>query len=599
MLRFNYFKHYFAPPAGMDNPALVPNPLTSPALMMLASTAEGRDAPRLPAPPHPYSSQSMDKDMPAPPPHFSNAGFVYREPFPGIYPPMPPFIRPNLERSMGLIHGAGGAFRQLGPHEGVEPYHSAFTPAKKTKIDEVSCTSTYSSSDGHESGYRDKDGENSRKSMSPSVKEERPSSISSAGGDTNSEIHSDAGDLYDRGTPDSEGRSLRKQRKRSALDGHTPCCPICGLTLRPGEMDAHLAIEVDKLERICRALVRPFLIRLTPVFLSTPAALYEKTNSIRASCQHCDWTLPSPSGRKGKDSPSPEAVSRSRFERHFVIARAVYARAPDLATITQGAHATRGDIPDFLFCEAGDWQTYLRIRCNRQSRLNARSRNKKRRIGEENAKETQCPICSERLAGTPEELNAHVELCLKKQRQQEGEEEPVDVEGIGDQYEEYTWAGQTRIRATTLLEGGFAASGFQTAGTKKSPEHDGDLNVDGDDSEEYGKPQYPFTAEFFRAASREKILILIRSDSGLLCQEEVLLGVLKCCSGTETAQAGSSSGSGETTQGSSGLGEAPDGLCSSESETSGNQVALVSALKARLRELEQARSAKQKCLICM
>lgn len=46
-------------------------------------------------------------------------------------------------------------------------------------------------------------------------------------------------------------------------------------------------------------------------------------------------------------------------------------------------------------------------------------------------------------------------MSLCNQRH-EGEEEPVDVEGDGEQYEEYTWAGQTRIRATTLLEGGFA-----------------------------------------------------------------------------------------------------------------------------------------------
>lgn len=39
------------------------------------------------------------------------------------------------------------------------------------------------------------------------------------------------------------------------------------------------------------------------------------------------------------------------------------------------------------------------------------------------------------------------------QQRADGEEEPVDVEGG---YEEYEWAGQTRIRATTMLEGGFA-----------------------------------------------------------------------------------------------------------------------------------------------
>ena len=38
------------------------------------------------------------------------------------------------------------------------------------------------------------------------------------------------------------------------------------------------------------------------------------------------------------------------------------------------------------------------------------------------------------------------------------EDENVDVEGEGDSgmYEEYEWAGQRRIRATTLLVGGFA-----------------------------------------------------------------------------------------------------------------------------------------------
>lgn len=46
------------------------------------------------------------------------------------------------------------------------------------------------------------------------------------------------------------------------------------------------------------------------------------------------------------------------------------------------------------------------------------------------------------------------------QQRGELEDEPVDVEGDDEQYEEYTWAGQTRIRATTMLEGGFARKYF-------------------------------------------------------------------------------------------------------------------------------------------
>ena len=36
------------------------------------------------------------------------------------------------------------------------------------------------------------------------------------------------------------------------------------------------------------------------------------------------------------------------------------------------------------------------------------------------------------------------------------EDEAVDVEGDTEEYEEYTWAGQTRIRAASLLDGGFS-----------------------------------------------------------------------------------------------------------------------------------------------
>ena len=56
---------------------------------------------------------------------------------------------------------------------------------------------------------------------------------------------------------DSYHRSLTclplvaESRKRT-VDGHVPCCPICGLTLRPGETEAHLAVELEKLDRICR-----------------------------------------------------------------------------------------------------------------------------------------------------------------------------------------------------------------------------------------------------------------------------------------------------------------------------------------------------------
>ncbi|CAL1546844.1 unnamed protein product [Lymnaea stagnalis] len=260
MFRFNFWPKPFFTPApgsgGMENPSFMHN-LSSPALMVLASTAEGNEAPRLPGPPHPYPGQGMDKDLPPPPP-FSTAGFtMYRpgDPFSApLYSPLS-FVRPGIDRRLAMMnHGVRpGAFRPLGP-EGESPYHSAFSPAKKIKSDDAPGTASSSSSEqqgGHlgETSFRDEPCQDERDTP-PGIKEERPSSISSAGYDTISEP--DSGDAYDRGTPDSEGRALRKQRKRVAHDGHTPCCPVCGLTLRAGELELHLMLEIDKLDKISR-----------------------------------------------------------------------------------------------------------------------------------------------------------------------------------------------------------------------------------------------------------------------------------------------------------------------------------------------------------
>lgn len=43
-----------------------------------------------------------------------------------------------------------------------------------------------------------------------------------------------------------------EQRKRSLLDGQTPCCPVCGITLRSGEVEAHYIMELEKLDKISR-----------------------------------------------------------------------------------------------------------------------------------------------------------------------------------------------------------------------------------------------------------------------------------------------------------------------------------------------------------
>lgn len=69
-----------------------------------------------------------------------------------------------------------------------------------------------------------------------------------------------------------------------------------------------------------------------------------------------------------------------------------------------------------------------------------------------------CPICNETTA---EDINVHVEICLRRTEGSNNsagsDDESIDVEA--ESYDEYEWAGQTRIRASSMLEGGYSGAG--------------------------------------------------------------------------------------------------------------------------------------------
>ncbi|XP_026474068.1 E3 ubiquitin-protein ligase Rnf220-like [Ctenocephalides felis] len=126
------------------------------------------------------------------------------------------------------------------------------------------------------------------------------------------------------------------------------------------------------------------------------------------------------------------------------------------------------------------WDTFQKIKSNRQSRLKANTRKRK-------ADGTLCPVCNER---TNDDISVHVELCLRK-NSDSPDDENIDVEGDGESFEEYEWAGQQRIRASSLLVGGYQSAGVGTSISKcHASSEDEDLIVDGDDSSTFGPPQY-------------------------------------------------------------------------------------------------------------
>ena len=69
-------------------------------------------------------------------------------------------------------------------------------------------------------------------------------------------------------------------------------------------------------------------------------------------------------------------------------------------------------------------------------------------------------------------MTDHIDICLRTYKANEDEnasglldneedEDDIEVDGI-DGLETYTWAGQTRIRSSSLVDGGLRGAGFLT-----------------------------------------------------------------------------------------------------------------------------------------
>lgn len=134
----------------MENTSYLPNPLASPALMVLASTAEAsRDASISCQQPRPFGVPvSVDKDVHLP---FTNGSYTFASMYhrqgavPGTFANRdfphsllhlhPQFAPPNLDCTpiSMLNHSGVGAFRPFASTEDRESYQSAFTPAKRLK----------------------------------------------------------------------------------------------------------------------------------------------------------------------------------------------------------------------------------------------------------------------------------------------------------------------------------------------------------------------------------------------------------------------------------------------------------------------------------
>uniref|UniRef100_H2R1K7 E3 ubiquitin-protein ligase RNF220 n=1 Tax=Pan troglodytes TaxID=9598 RepID=H2R1K7_PANTR len=312
--------------------------------------------------------------------------------------------------------------------------------------------------------------------------------------------------------------SLGKKKAAALFDSQAPICPICQVLLRPSELQEHMEQELEQLAQLPSSKNSLLKDAMAP---GTPKSL-----------------LLSASIKREGESPTASPHSSATDDLH---------------------HSDR-------------YQTFLRVRANRQTRLNARIGKMKRRKQDEGQREGSCMA----------------------------EDDAVDIEHENNnRFEEYEWCGQKRIRATTLLEGGFRGSGFIMCSGKENPDSDADLDVDGDDTLEYGKPQY----------TEADVIPCTGEEPGEAKEREALRGAVLNGGPPSTRitpefSKWASDEMPSTSNGESSKQEAMQKTCKNsdiEKITEDSAVTTFEALKARVRELERqlSRGDRYKCLICM
>ncbi|XP_054452404.1 E3 ubiquitin-protein ligase RNF220a isoform X3 [Anoplopoma fimbria] len=534
----------------MESSSYLPNPLASPALMVLASTAEAsRDASIPCQQPRPFGVPvSVEKDVHLP---FNNGSYTFASMYhrQGAVPPgfpnrdFPPsllhlhhqFAPPNLDCSpiSMLNHSGVGAFRPFASppddRDGVPGgYQSAFTPAKRLKgcLDpDASPHLRYSDAEGKEYDF-------GGSQIPPGSS---PSSALKAVEDSGKKIFAVSGLLSDRETSSSpEDRIERCKKKMSMYDSQAPICPICQVLLRPGELQEHMETEIERLTAVC------FSKNTSPKDgAATPGTPKSMLLSVHIK----------------REGESPVVSPLSSEDAH---------------------HSDR-------------YQTFLRVRANRQTRLNARIGKMKRRKPEDGGQR---------------------EGAL-------GDDDSADMDGEnGRGFEEYEWAGQKRIRATALLEGGFRGTGFATCSIKESAaDSDADLDVDGDDTLEYGKAQYTEAdiipcsgAGEDQGEAREREALRGAVLNGGMPSNRITPEFSKWASdempSTSNGESSKTDPSTPSSSSSCSSSCAPRTCKNSEIEKVTEEestATTMEALKARIRELERQilRGDRYKCLICM
>nr|XP_054764436.1 E3 ubiquitin-protein ligase Rnf220-like [Lytechinus pictus] len=372
-------------------------------------------------------------------------------------------------------------------------------------------------------------------------------------------------------TKNTGNKGSRSSTRRRSLEGNQ-ICPVCGITVRPSEVEQHFRYEVEQIDHIVR---RGRVLRdAQTAYISSKVQERDDKNGKKPMKKR-------KRKRTRDDSDSEESSSSSSDSESSV------------------------EIDNNLLL--------LEVRANRH----ARERKKQLLENPECNPDTMlCPVCFIPLIGSEVDRNRHVENCLTgcpsaaPATNSAGDDAlDVDGEGLGedargggsgleeeeettgdDPYEVYEWMGETRLRTVSLVPGGYQGLGYQINSSRKSQaandEDDIDLDVDGDETEQFGPQQYTEDDVIARCPSRSS------QDTGDVGYEDHVSDnlLIEACLGAEcNGDTGKESETKHTVTKHVGL--PPKGI-----------QMVVESLKARVKELEEESSdgrGRLKCQICM
>nr|KAJ3420311.1 hypothetical protein HK105_005822 [Polyrhizophydium stewartii] len=224
-----------------------------------------------------------------------------------------------------------------------------------------------------------------------------------------------------------------------------------------------------------------------------------------------------------------------------------------------------------------------------------------------------CFICGMPLPNDSESINAHIDNCLANGPPNGGSAvADLGVSALGhagidlaattsdpprtstpasEPWLEYSFNGQTRIRATALLEGNFEASGFSVH-KRTDVDTDEDIDIDDDGTAEFGAAQF----------GEEDIQPYLDIE-GEEDDEDLLVAALEASAQTGRQPAPDESAE-EPPVDAEALAAAATEAAMAKFDASaallpGETRLIIESLKARVRSLESSSASVPKCLICL